>query len=193
MASLNRTFLDGPLPTNVEPLQYNRFKKGYGCYIIFCILIHFYEYIFTLFSLLFSVKGGVVHFGLGNFHRSHQAMYLDKLFATSDANEWGVVGVGLLPADIPIRDAMKEQDCLYTLHEKAPDGETKIRVMQAMVEYIYAPDNFEAVVQRLMDPNIKIVSLTITEGGYILNNRGEFIQDHPTVKKVSLLKIYPLK
>jgi len=158
MTSLNKESINGTFGANVEPLKYNRFKKG--------------------------ITGGIVHFGLGNFHRSHQAMYLDRIFASiENETEWGVVGVGMLPADIPIRDAMKEQDCLYTLHEKAPDGATNIRVMQAMVEYIYAPDNYETVVQRLLDPKIKIVSLTITEGGYILNNRGEFIQDHPTVKE----------
>lgn len=188
MTSLNRDALDGPLPANVEPLKYNRFKKGYVMSASMSLWFH-KELTFTY----QRVKGGVVHFGLGNFHRSHQAMYLDRIFASSDANEWGVVGVGMLPADIPIRDAMKAQDCIYTLHEKAPNGDTNIRVMQAMVEYIYAPDNFETVVQRLMDPNIKIVSLTITEGGYLMNNRGEFIQDHPTVIKVSIIILLQFK
>jgi len=130
-----------------------------------------------------QVCAGIVHFGVGAFHRSHQALYLDEVLANGGSTEWGLVGVGLLPFDLPMRDAMLAQDCLYTVNEKSPNGETKTRVVQSMVEYIYAPDNFEAVVQRLGDPAIRIVSLTITEGGYLMNNRGEFLRDHPAVIK----------
>lgn len=146
------------LPSTVEPLKYNR-NEGV------------------------PMKAGIVHFGVGAFHRSHQAVYLDNVIAATGTKEWGLVGVGLLHFDLPMRDAMKAQDCLYTVNEKSFDGETKTRVVQAMVEYIYAPDDFSAVVDRLMDPAIRIVSLTITEGGYLMNNRGEFLRDHPFVTK----------
>lgn len=156
--ALNNEALEA-LPSTVEPLKYNR---NDGCSYL---------------------SAGIMHFGVGAFHRSHQALYLDEVLANTGSMEWGLVGVGLLPFDLPMRDAMNVQDCLYTVNEKSPNGETKTRVVQAMVEYIYAPDNFEAVVQRLEDPNIRIVSLTITEGGYLMNNRGEFLRDHPAVIK----------
>jgi len=148
----------GALPDTVEPLQYERNKGA-------------------------KLQAGIVHFGVGAFHRSHQALYLDQVLASTNSKQWGLVGVGLLPFDLPMRDAMKAQDCLYTVNEMSANGETKTRVVQSMVEYIYAPDNFQAVIDRLMDPAIKIVSLTITEGGYLMNNRGEFLRDHPTVIK----------
>jgi len=144
------------LPSSVEPLKYDR-NEGE------------------------AIEAGIVHFGVGAFHRSHQALYLDEVIAATGNRKWGLVGVGLLPFDLPMRDAMKAQDCLYTVNEKSTTGETKTKVIQAMVEYIYAPDNFEAVVSRLFNPSIRIVSLTITEGGYLMNNKGEFLSDHPTV------------
>jgi mannitol 2-dehydrogenase len=147
------------LPSTVEPLKYNRTEEGK------------------------AMTAGIMHFGVGAFHRSHQAVYLDDVIANTGSTEWGLVGVGLLPFDLPMRDAMAKQDCLYTVNEKSTAGETTTRIVQAMVEYIYAPDNFEAVVERLVDPAIRIVSLTITEGGYLMNNRGEFLKDHPTVIK----------
>lgn len=151
----------GYLPATVNPLKYNRSSA--------------------------DIKAGIVHFGVGAFHRSHQAVYLDDTIANEVAetgkSEWGLVGVGLLPFDLHMRDAMSAQDCLYTVHTKTPAGKTSTRVVQCMTEYIYAPDDFENVVQRLLDPSIRIVSLTITEGGYLMNNRGEFQRDHPSVIK----------
>jgi mannitol 2-dehydrogenase len=145
------------LPSTVEPLGYNRNESET------------------------KIQAGIMHFGVGAFHRSHQALYLDKVLANTRSTEWGLVGVGLLSFDLPMRDAMKAQDCLYTVNEMSPVGEMKTHVVQSMVDYIYGPDNFEVVVARLMDPAIRIVSLTITEGGYLMNNRGEFLRDHPAV------------
>lgn len=161
--TLCNTILNSPLPPTVEPLQYDRTQGK-------------------------PLKAGIMHFGVGAFHRSHQALFLDDTIAKTDKSgnsnrSWGIVGVGLLPADLPMRDAMKAQNCLYTVNEKSPSGETKTRIIQSMVEYIYAPDNFEYVVERLSDPSIKIVSLTITEGGYLMNHNGEFQSDHPSVIK----------
>lgn len=128
-----------------------------------------------------KLSAGIVHFGVGAFHRSHQAVYLDRVLANTKSTEWGICGVGLLSYDLPMRDAMKAQDCLYTVNEMSPDGKCQSSLVQAMVEYIYAPDDYEAVTLKLVDPSVKIVSLTITEGGYFMNNRGEFVHDHPSV------------
>jgi mannitol 2-dehydrogenase len=122
-----------------------------------------------------QVRPGIVHLGVGGFHRAHQAMYVDALMNAGQALDWGIVGVGLLPQDDRMRAVMTEQDCLYTLVEKHPDGSLRPRVIGALVDYLFAPDDPDAVLARLTDPATRIVSLTITEGGYHLNQTtGEF-------------------
>lgn len=112
------------------------------------------------------LTAGIAHFGVGGFHRSHQAMYLDRLLQTGDASDWAIVGIGLQPQDARMRDVMRAQDCTYTLVLKHPDGRSEPRVIGSIVEYLFAPDDPGAVVERLVDPAIRIVSLTVTEGGY---------------------------
>ncbi len=125
---------------------------------------------------------GIVHFGVGGFHRAHQALYLDRLMQRGRALDWAICGVGLMPFDTAMRDALTAQDGLYTLVEKAPDGTRTARVVGSLAEYLYAPDDPEAVLARLADPAVRIVSLTVTEGGYSYNARtGEFLADTPEV------------
>jgi len=125
---------------------------------------------------------GIVHFGVGGFHRAHQALYLDRLMQQGRALDWAICGVGLMPFDTAMRDALTAQDGLYTLVEKAPDGTRAARVVGSIAEYLYAPDDPEAVLARLADPAVRIVSLTVTEGGYNYNARsGEFLADTPDV------------
>lgn len=122
-----------------------------------------------------QVRPGIVHFGVGGFHRAHQAMYVDALMNAGLGLDWGIVGVGLLPQDARMRDVLAEQDCLYTLVVKHPDGSLQPRVIGSVVDYLFAPDDPEAVLARLTNPATRIVSLTITEGGYHLNQTtGEF-------------------
>lgn len=122
-----------------------------------------------------SVTVGMVHFGVGGFHRAHQAMYLDALMNDGKALDWGLVGVGTMPGDARMRDALKGQDCLYTLVVKHPDGRLEPSVIGCMVDYLFAPDDPAAVLDRLCDTSTRIVSLTITEGGYHVNQvTGEF-------------------
>ncbi|RKR75190.1 mannitol dehydrogenase family protein [Frondihabitans australicus] len=120
---------------------------------------------------------GIVHFGVGAFHRSHEAMFLDRLFrhdhAAADA--WGICGVGLLPGDAAMRDALGEQGHLYTLVTRAPDGTTEARVIGSIMDYLFAPDDYDAVLERLASPATRIVSLTVTEAGYPVDDAtGEF-------------------
>jgi mannitol 2-dehydrogenase len=125
---------------------------------------------------------GIVHFGVGNFHRSHQAMYLDRLLRAGDARDWGICGVGVLPSDARMRDALRSQDLEYTLVERHPDGSTPATRIGSIVEYLYAPDELDAVLERLADPATRIVSLTITEGGYnISDTTGEFDVTNPAI------------
>jgi mannitol 2-dehydrogenase len=118
---------------------------------------------------------GIVHLGVGGFHRAHEAMYVDRLLAQGKAHDWAICGVGVLPVDARMRDALVPQDGLYTLVEKAPDGTRSARIVGSIVEYLLAPDDPEAVVERMADPAVRIVSLTVTEGGYNLDPlTGEF-------------------
>jgi len=130
-----------------------------------------------------AVQVGIVHVGVGAFHRAHQALYLDRLMEAGEALDWGICGVGVLPSDAAMRDALREQDCLYTLVHKHPDGTREPRVVGSIVEYLLAPDDPDAVVERMAAPAVRIVSLTVTEGGYNLNAvTGEFDATDPGVR-----------
>ncbi|CAN5268122.1 mannitol dehydrogenase family protein [soil metagenome] len=125
---------------------------------------------------------GIVHFGVGNFHRSHQAMYLDRLFTLGLARDWAICGVGVLPGDVRMRDALEAQGMRYTLVERYPDGSAPARTIGSIAEYLFAPEDPEAVVEKLADPAVRIVSLTITEGGYNTDElTGEFDLAQPDV------------
>lgn len=122
-----------------------------------------------------EVAPGIVHFGVGGFHRAHQALYLDKLMSQGKAMDFGIIGMGVMPSDARMRDALHSQDCLYTLTEKSPDGTEESRVVGSIIDYVYSPDDPAAAVKLLADPQIRIVSLTVTEGGYNFDHvKGEF-------------------
>jgi len=116
-----------------------------------------------------AVRAGIVHFGVGGFHRAHQAMYLDRLMNDGKALDWGICGIGVLPQDRRMADVMEAQDGLYTLVVKYPDGTLEPRVIGSIVDYLFAPDDPSAVLAKMADPATRIVSLTITEGGYHVN------------------------
>ncbi len=129
-----------------------------------------------------QVRTGIVHLGVGGFHRAHQAMYLDRLMNEGKAMEWGICGVGVLPGDRRMKEALSAQDGLYTLVVKHSDGTMEPRVIGSVVDYLLAPDDPEAVVERMADPAIRIVSLTVTEGGYGIDPvTGEFDPSTPGV------------
>ena len=122
------------------------------------------------------VTPGVVHFGVGGFHRAHQAMY-----HRPPPERGHGVGLGhlrrsrVMPADRRMKQVLKAQDGLYTLVLKHSDGTYEPRVIGSIVEYLYAPDDPEAVIEKMAAPTTRIVSLTITEGGYNINDvTGEF-------------------
>ena len=81
-----------------------------------------------------KLKTGIFHFGVGGFHRAHQALIMDNLFSMGLAAEWGICGVGVLPFDAKMRDVMREQNCLYTLVEKNPNGSKNIRVVGSIID-----------------------------------------------------------
>ncbi|WCE45902.1 mannitol dehydrogenase family protein [Winkia neuii] len=121
---------------------------------------------------------GIVHFGVDNFHRSHQAMFLDRLLREGKAKDWAICGVGVMPGDKKMRDALAGQDHLYTLVLKNPDGTKEPAVIGSIIDYLFAPDDPNAVVERMSSEDTKIVSLTVTEGGYNIDDEtGKFRTD----------------
>ena len=116
-----------------------------------------------------------MHIGVGNFHRSHQAMYIDTLMNSGAAMDWGICGIGLQPSNAAMRDVLAAQDGLYTLVLRHSDGTWDARVIGSIVEYLFAPDDPEAAIEKMAAPATRIVSLTVTEGGYNLDAvTGEF-------------------
>ncbi len=114
-----------------------------------------------------ALTPGIVHFGVGNFHRAHQAVYLDDLFATGTDHDWALIGAGVRHADEAMRQKLMAQDWLTTVVEQEATSSTA-RVTGAMVDYL-KPGDSAAIIARLADPAIRIVSLTITEGGYYID------------------------
>jgi len=128
------------------------------------------------------VTPGVVHVGVGGFHRAHQAMYHDRLMNEGTALDWGICGVGVLAADRSMKHALGAQDGLYTLVLKHSDGTYEPRIIGSIVEYLFAPDDPEAVIEKMAAEPTRIVSLTITEGGYNIHDvTGEFDVTNPDV------------
>jgi mannitol 2-dehydrogenase len=111
------------------------------------------------------VTAGIVHIGLGNFQRSHQAVYTEQALMKENQAHWGICGVGIMPWDTEIRDALKVQDNLYTLITQTGDR-VEAQVVGSIVEYIFGVDNAREVIKKLAAPSTRIVSLTVTEKGY---------------------------
>lgn len=111
---------------------------------------------------------GIVHIGLGNFHRAHMAVYLDDLFALGEGRDWAILGAGVRPADARMRDALKAQDCLSTVIELDPRG-IRARRAGAMIDFIEVDPSNGPLIAAMCRPEIRIVSLTVTEGGYFIN------------------------
>jgi len=135
-----------------------------------------------------AVTNGIVHIGVGGFHRSHQALYLDNYIEqeqqknNNQGSKWGICGVGLLKYDEKMRDVLHDQDCLYTLIERSPEQDNA-RIIGSITQYLFAPDNPQAVIDVLAGKDCKIVTLTITEGGYyVIEGTGEFDARHPTIQ-----------
>lgn len=120
-----------------------------------------------------ALSAGIVHFGFGHFHRAHQAVYLDRLMRRGEAMDWAVCGVGVTRGRTAMCGALKTQDHLYTVTAKHPDGHWNSRVIGSVVDYLFAPDDPQAVVAKIADSTTRVVSLTITEGGYGIDNATE--------------------
>ena len=109
-----------------------------------------------------SLRAGIVHLGIGAFHRAHQAFYTEAVL-NQFGGDWGIIGCSLRSATV--RDQLAPQDGLYTLVERSGDGE-KLQLIGAVIQNIVAPENPAALVSVMAQPSIKIVSMTVTEKGY---------------------------
>jgi mannitol 2-dehydrogenase len=120
-----------------------------------------------------ALRSLILHLGVGGFHRAHMALYTDEIAA--DGEDWGIRGVGLLDADRRMADVLGSQDHLYTLIERDSDG-SRPRVVGSIVDYALAANDVEAFAQRVADPELAILSMTITEGGYSLTGGNATIE-----------------
>ncbi|HEY8613512.1 MAG TPA: mannitol dehydrogenase family protein [Roseomonas sp.] len=130
-----------------------------------------------------QVRAGVVHLGLGAFHRAHMARYTHELMERDPrALGWGIVGAGLLPGDLRVRESLSPQDGLYTLVER--DGVSEaVSVIGSLAEVVFAGESTDALLARVDDPAIRIVSLTVSENGYCLNPATRQLDpDHPMIR-----------
>lgn len=127
-----------------------------------------------------SLSAGIVHFGVGNFHRAHQAVYLDALFNLGLDHDWGLVGAGVRANDADMRKKLLGQDYFTTVVEQEADR-TSARVTGAMIDFLPVGD-LAAISEALADPKIRIVSLTVTEGGYYIDPASQrFDANHPDI------------
>ncbi len=122
-----------------------------------------------------NIKTSIAHIGIGNFHRSHQAYYTHELMDKYNQLNCGICGIDILESDRKIYNILKDQDGLYSLVTKHPTGIDKVKIIGSIVEYFFAPENPLAAIEKLASPEIHVISLTIAEDGYHLDEiTGEF-------------------
>lgn len=129
-----------------------------------------------------AVKEGIVHIGVGGFHRAHLAVYIDQLMQHHGLTNFAICGVGLQPFDAGMRDALTSQDYYYTVVERSAKG-SEAKVIGSINNYLFAPDDREAVIAKMAHPDTHIVSLTITESGYYYDEHThELLSDDPEIQ-----------
>ena len=130
-----------------------------------------------------QTRHGIAHIGVGGFHRAHQAFYTDALMNRGRDLDWSICGIGLRDEDRKVRDDLASQDYLYTLFELGDGDDTQSRIIGSISGMLLAEDSIQAVIDKLASPGIRIVSLTITEGGYCIDDSsGEFMSALPQIQ-----------
>ncbi|OWY07017.1 mannitol dehydrogenase family protein [Thioclava sp. IC9] len=129
-----------------------------------------------------ALTPGIVHIGCGNFHRAHQAVYLDDLFNLGEGHDWALMGAGVRPGDAKMRDAVLAQDGLYSVIELDPAAKSA-RVIGSMVGFAGVASGNAPLIAAMSQPSVRIVSLTVTEGGYYIDPKtGTFSPTHPDIQ-----------
>lgn len=131
-----------------------------------------------------DTQHGIAHIGIGGFHRAHQAFYTHALLDQGRDLDWRICGIGLRPEDRQMRDDLAAQDYLYTLNELGNSDPTQSRIIGSIGDLLLAEDSIQTVLDKLASPQIRIVSLTITEGGYCIDDSsGEFRSSLPQIQQ----------
>lgn len=132
-----------------------------------------------------EITPGILHIGVGNFHRAHEAYYTDLLLSKDKTqSDWGICGAMLLPGDEKLFETLQKQNRLYTVTAFNSDGTDYCRQIGSIIDLVWAGEHPEAVIKSIADPDIRIITLTITEGGYNIDKTsGKFRLDTPAVKK----------
>lgn len=129
-----------------------------------------------------QLSPGIVHIGVGNFHRAHQAWYLHRLFEMGANQDWAIVGAGVRAYDAAMREKLRRQDYLTSLIELDPAGQS-VEVIGSMIDYLPIEDDNGALIAKMAEPEIRIVSLTVTEGGYYIDAATNgFDANHPDIR-----------
>ncbi|CAN5381729.1 mannitol dehydrogenase family protein [soil metagenome] len=129
------------------------------------------------------IQVGIVHIGVGNFHRAHQAFYTNLLLATPSQQKWGICGIALLPSDEALIQKLRRQNGEYTLTVCGRNGHDEVYRIGALTELIWGIQMPGAVTDKIADQAVKIITLTITEGGYNLDKAsGTFMLENERVK-----------
>jgi len=149
----NNTLID--LPDNIKTPTYNRSK----------------------------LEAGIVHIGVGNFHRAHLSWYIHQLLERGLDQNWGIIGASVRPQDTEMREKLLAQDFLSTLIELDPEGNNHAEIVGSMIDYVPINSDNNALIQIMADPKIKIISMTITEGGYYQDSVSKQLDaSHPDIR-----------
>ena len=129
-----------------------------------------------------AIQAGVLHLGVGAFHRAHQAVYFDRLLAHDNEQNWGIIGVNIRPQDSQVFARFIEQKGEYVLKTMAADGVTNYEHIRSIVQQIDGAQAPQGVDAALADANIQLVTSTVTEGGYYLDENRILMVEHPAIK-----------
>ncbi len=129
-----------------------------------------------------KVSSGIVHIGVGNFHRAHEEYYTDRLLALPGNERWGITGAMLMPGDEKLYRALDSQDGVYSLTVCGRAGNDEVYEIGSLKGVVWAGDNPDEIISLIANPDTHIVSLTITEGGYNIDKAtGEFQLNNPAI------------
>ncbi|MBT5799484.1 MAG: mannitol dehydrogenase family protein [Alphaproteobacteria bacterium] len=130
-----------------------------------------------------KLEAGIVHIGVGNFHRAHLSWYIHQLLERGLDQNWGIIGASVRPQDTEMREKLLAQDFLSTLIELDPEGNNHAEIVGSMIDYVPINSDNNALIQIMADPKIKIISMTITEGGYYQDSVSKQLDaSHPDIR-----------
>lgn len=128
-----------------------------------------------------SIAPGVMHLGVGAFHRAHQAVYFDRLLATNEGKNWGIIGVNIRPQDSQSFAQLSAQSGEYVLKTMSSEGASYYEHVRAITQLVDGAIEPLSVDQLMADEQIQLITTTVTEGGYYLDEKQVLLLDHPAI------------